>query len=278
MAFQEVRVPGPDRAQIRLRVVVAEDRRVQVARDRQVRSARAQIATGGERRVEDVVRVGPPVAVAVRAPTGPGRRDELHRTDRAVVHRVPVVGAAVGVPDQGEGAAVQARSEDLPHGRTVRGHPAASGLPGLHLADRGQQLPPQATAGRLARQPGLGPPIGQEHARRERGAHRPRPRRPLPGPQRRQRRAVRGVAGHARPVCGGRARHGSQGPCLTRPRCLGRGQRRHRRRRDRRTSDASGPSDSVSCHVAFPSRWTPLVCSTRQSGGSVARIPDPGAA
>ena len=47
----------------------------------------------------DVLRVGSAVAVAVAAPSRPGTRDELHRSDRSVPHGVtvelPAVGAAL---------------------------------------------------------------------------------------------------------------------------------------------------------------------------------------
>ncbi|CAM5411154.1 hypothetical protein SBADM41S_07178 [Streptomyces badius] len=66
--------PGQHGPQIGVGAVVAEDRPVQVGAAGQIARPGAQVVPGGERRVVDVVRVLAAVAVAVRAPGGPGRR------------------------------------------------------------------------------------------------------------------------------------------------------------------------------------------------------------
>ncbi len=66
-----------------------------------VEAAVAQVPRGRERRVVEVLRVGDPVTVAVAGVLIPGRGDELHRPDGAVVHGVAVESAAVGVRDGG---------------------------------------------------------------------------------------------------------------------------------------------------------------------------------
>src|SRR5690606_32219166 len=82
--------PGADRAQVLRGAVVAQHGLVEVGGDGQIAVVGAEVAAGGERRVVDVVGVLAAVAVGVLTPGGPGRGDELHRADRAVVDRVAV--------------------------------------------------------------------------------------------------------------------------------------------------------------------------------------------
>jgi hypothetical protein len=124
-------------------VVVAEDRRVEVCRLGEVPAVRAQVVSGGEGGVEDVVRVGDAVTVAVRAPGRPGGGDELHGAFGAGP-------AAAGGGNSGVAAgAVEEGTEDRGSGGPVRGDVAAIGLPGLDLADGGQHGPGQVAPGSL---------------------------------------------------------------------------------------------------------------------------------
>lgn len=147
--------PRQDRTQIVRGVVVAQHRAVQVRRDREVAGVRAQMDPGGERGVEDVVGVLAAVTIAVLGPGRPGGRDELHGAHRTVVAGVPVQGAVIGVGDVGEARAVEHGPEDRREGRAVRVDPAATRVPRLHLAEGGQELPGQMTAGLGVPQPGF---------------------------------------------------------------------------------------------------------------------------
>ena len=99
-----------------LAVVVAVDRGplAGVRRTGRRRRSRGRPRVG-QRRVVDVLRVARAVAVGVHADDRPGRRDELHRADRAVEGRVVVVLAGVGVGDLGGAAACRrARMPKMP--------------------------------------------------------------------------------------------------------------------------------------------------------------------
>src|SRR5207344_1146810 len=80
-------------------VVVAVDRTLLAGPGREVLVAGAEVDGRGEAGVVDVLRVALAVAVAVHADDRPGRGDELHRADGAVVGLVAVVLPGVGVAD-----------------------------------------------------------------------------------------------------------------------------------------------------------------------------------
>lgn len=213
-ALAVVLQPRKDRVDVVPRGVVAEDRAVQVTAVRQVPAVAAQVVTGGESGVVDVVRVLHPVAVAVTAGPRPGGRDELHGPDGRVVGGVAVVGTVVGVLDEFEAVAVELRAEDLGGGGAVRVDPAAAGLARLDLADGGEQLPGQIAAGLGPLEFGRGLLVGIEDGRgyarlgldrRDGGGA--VGRRGARGVQRRQVRVVRRVAGRAA-VTGGRVGRG----------------------------------------------------------------------
>ena len=157
--------PAQNGLQVRVGVVVGQDRPSQVGRNAQVTSVAAQVDTRRRRRVEHVVRVGNPVPVSVAGVGLPGARKELHRADGTVVCRVAVQRAAVGVPDhRGTGqAAVQAGSEDEPTSRAGLIDAAAPGVAGLDTADAGQDPPRQVAGRHTRREVGLGLAVRREH-------------------------------------------------------------------------------------------------------------------
>ncbi|OSY45450.1 hypothetical protein BG653_02983 [Streptomyces platensis] len=265
------RVPGQHRAQIRVGVVVAEDRPVQVGLSRQIAVAGAEIAARGERRIEDVVGVLLAVAVAVSAPTGavgaavgPGGRDELHRAHGAVVGEVAVIAAGVGVGDPGEAVAVELRAEYRTEGGALGVDRAAARLAGLDLADPGEQLPgqPAARVGGVDRGRGLlvrgqdgggeaglgGPPAGGgalAGVRRTVRRHRA-----LEG---RQVGVVRGTAVD-RDIGGRRGRPPFRGRGAGGSRRLRGGQRgQHQGCHGRRGRSPLEPPSECGCHTWFPS-------------------------
>ncbi len=153
--------PGDDRVHVVHGVVVGVDRAPQIRLVRQrAPAAQAEVARGAHGGVEEVVRIGDAVAVAVPPQRLPGGRDELHRPDRTVPHRVAVEATAVGVVDgAGVGCAVEHRAED---GRGDIAGRAEAGLGaevpavvGLDPADAGQHAPRQLAARVEARGPGL---------------------------------------------------------------------------------------------------------------------------
>ena len=127
-------------------MVVAEDRRALPGVGAEVVGAGAEVDRGAERRVVDVLRVAPAVVVGVDPDDRPGRRDELHRADRAVEARVAVVLPGVGVADQRRAVrAVEHGAEDAGLGDALVGQHVAAGaaVVGLDPPDRGDQLPGQ---------------------------------------------------------------------------------------------------------------------------------------
>ncbi len=135
--------------EIRGRVVVAEHRSGLTGRRAQVATCDAQVVRGGQRGVEDVERVLDPVPVAVGAVDQPRRRDELHRTDRAVVHRITVDRAVVGVADDLGAVAVERDTDDgLRRGAVGSQDGAAvSAVVGFDAADPGEQRPRDVAVG-----------------------------------------------------------------------------------------------------------------------------------
>jgi hypothetical protein len=148
-------------------VVVAEHGGRAVLRVRQVQPAGAQVLAGGQRRVEDVVRAHHAVFVAVGPVPGPRRRDELHGADRAVPASVAVQGAAVGVLDRREAAAVQDRAEDVRHRVALGVDAAVACVVGLDPADGGEQRPVESAVGRGRGEGVRGLHVGVEHDARD---------------------------------------------------------------------------------------------------------------
>ena len=153
-------------------MVVAEDRRAPAVVGAEVVGARAEVDRGAERRVVDVLRVAHAVTVGVHAHDRPGRGDELHRADRAVVGRVVVVLAGVGVDDLGGAVgAVERDAVDAGRGQAVVVEDVAVGatVVGLDAADRGDQLPGQVAALVGGVDDRLGALVGRERGRRDAG-------------------------------------------------------------------------------------------------------------
>ena len=159
--------PAQHQVDVRRRVVVRQDGRLQVCGVAQVAAAQAQVRRRRGRRVEDVLRVAGTVAVAVAAEGAPGAGDELHRPDRAVPAAVAVQRAAVGVVDRGVPATGQDRPVHAGHRAVVAVDRAARERSRLDLADRGQQAHRQVAPRGCAGHRG---PVGREQ--------RPRHRRP----------------------------------------------------------------------------------------------------
>ncbi len=125
-------------------MVVAEDRGLLAGAGGQVVLAAAQVDRGRERGVVHVLGVALVVAVSVDLDDLPGRGDELHRPDGAVVDRVLVELAAVGVVDRlGAVLAVQGDAVDAGLGDAVLGQgvAAVAAVVGLDPTDRRDQLP-----------------------------------------------------------------------------------------------------------------------------------------
>ena len=132
-------------------MVVAQQRLAHHGRGRQV-THRAEHVAGGSGRVEHVVGVGHPVAVAVLAPLGPRAGQEPHRPDRPVERGVAIPLAAVGVADDrcAGHRPVEEGTHD-PAARVALGvDPAAEGVSGLDPSDARDE-PPGQVAGRLGR-------------------------------------------------------------------------------------------------------------------------------
>jgi hypothetical protein len=120
-------------------VVVGEHGRALSGDGAQVAAGGAQVVDGRERRVVDVERVPLAVAVAVGPPPGPGARDELHGPDRAVIDRVAVQDAVVGITDERRAGAVQRDTDDPGRRGSVRVQDGTGKAPvvGLDAPDPG---------------------------------------------------------------------------------------------------------------------------------------------
>jgi len=129
-------------------VVVGEHRSRQTRGRAQVPTTGTQVAPGRHRGIVDVGRVGDAVPVAVGSPDPPRTRDELHRADRTVPHRVAVEPAAVGVVDGGHAApAAEHGAQDRAQRLAGGGDRAVTRMIGFDLADTGQHGPTQVAAG-----------------------------------------------------------------------------------------------------------------------------------
>jgi hypothetical protein len=140
---------GEDEVQVRGGVVVGEDRALLAGGGPEVAAGGAEVPGGRQGGVEDVERVGPAVAVAVRRVALPRGRDELHGADGAVVHRVAVEHAVVGVADDRGPVPVEGDADDAPGGGPVGAQLGAAEPPvvRLHPADAGEQRPGEPAAG-----------------------------------------------------------------------------------------------------------------------------------
>ena len=151
-------------------VVVAVDGRPLTGLQRQVVVARAQVDGRGQRRVVDVLRVAGAVGVGVDPHHRPGRRDELHRADRAVEPHVTVELAGVGVADLGGPAtAVEPDAVDARRGDplVVQEAPAEATVVGLDPADRRDQLPREVAGLVRGVDDGLGALVRRQRRRRD---------------------------------------------------------------------------------------------------------------
>ncbi|CAG6936278.1 hypothetical protein PICSAR240_04541 [Mycobacterium avium subsp. paratuberculosis] len=127
------------------RVVVAQDRGQHLRLVAQVEPAAAQVAGGRQGGVEQVLRVGHAVALAVGGVARPGARQELHRPHGARVGD-PVAGGALDddlVAGQG---AVQRRAVDRGDRGAARVDRAAARVARFDAPDPGQQVPAHAAA------------------------------------------------------------------------------------------------------------------------------------
>src|SRR5690606_39648533 len=140
-ALAVVAQPRHDGVVVGRRPVVAADRPFPVALVGQVPAEAAQVVAGRQGGVVDVVGVLDAVVVAVPARPCPGGGDELHGADGLVVAAVAVVGAVVGVLDEGGAVAVELGAEDGGGGGAVGGGLAAGGVAGRPRADGGGEVP-----------------------------------------------------------------------------------------------------------------------------------------
>ena len=145
----------------------------------QVRARGAQVRGRRLRGVHDVVRVGDTVTVAVPPVSGPGAGQELHRTGGPVEPGVPVPPPTVRVGDDPCSCRrpVQARAQDVPAGAAAWVHPPARRVPGLDLADAGEQGPREAAGGRPASRHPLGALVRHQDRRGDAQRRLTRPRR-----------------------------------------------------------------------------------------------------
>ena len=125
--------------------VVGAQRLAGLRRHREVAGGPRAEHRGGDRDgVVEVLWIRHPVAVAVGAVPRPRRRDDLHRADRPVPHRVPVQRAAVGVGDGRHArSAVEGDAEDgwADHPVGAGGASTDPAVVALDLADASQQRP-----------------------------------------------------------------------------------------------------------------------------------------
>ena len=131
--------------------VVAEDRRAHRGLAQHRAAARAEVRRRRECRVVDVVRRPHAVTVAIARGVCPRRRDELHRADGAVPHRVLVEAPVVGVADRRDRAHPVQRHPDDARVRDpvlAEHRTAVPTVVGLDPADTGQQRP-RKLAGRV---------------------------------------------------------------------------------------------------------------------------------
>ena len=114
----------------------------QLPRVGKVAAAAAQVASRRHRGVHDVVRV------ALGRYAHPCARDELHRSNRPVPHRVAVESSPVGVRDSSVAAgAVQHRTENRRQDSARRGDAGTvAAVVGLHLADTREHRPAEQTS------------------------------------------------------------------------------------------------------------------------------------
>jgi hypothetical protein len=126
-------------------VVVRQYRGGLTALGSKIATCRAQVVRGRRRCVEDVERVPVSVAVAVGRIVRPRGRDELHRSDRAVIDQIAVEPAAVGVADERRADPVQRYPDDTRnrYAVAVQGRSGESAMVGFDAADRREQRPRQ---------------------------------------------------------------------------------------------------------------------------------------
>ena len=155
-------------------MVVGEDRPLPGRPLGEVSPVGAQVATGGVRRVVEVLGVGHAVTVAVARPTvAHVDGQELERADGVVPRRVAVQrGRGAGGADRRHrSAAVQRRPDDRLRRASVREQrPATEGaVHRLDLADPGEGGPAEPAARLLVAEPQRGGRVGADRRGREPG-------------------------------------------------------------------------------------------------------------
>ncbi len=233
--------------QVGIGIVVAEHRANLPGGGLQIPAGGTEVVGRRCCRVIDVGRVDHTVAIAVDAPVGPRRRNELHRADGAVVDLVAVQPPAVGITDQRRADSVQRYADDSRRGRAVGvqlriGEPA---MVRLDAPDRGKQRPGQPARG-VARH-GLGrssavslerdgrDAVGGQAGHRRTSWQRCGARRWIYAGRRRTERCN---PRHTGGRCAGADRDWTRGPSGRRcPARRGGGTERARRRRGRRCAD-----------------------------------------
>jgi len=120
---------------------------------RQVAARNAEVLRGRCCSVEDVEGVCDAVAVRIDAVTGPGRGDELHRSDSPVVRPVAVHHTFVGVTNERTAGAVERDADDGGSRASVgvKNGVAESTVIGLDPTDRREQRPWEVALRRLHR-------------------------------------------------------------------------------------------------------------------------------
>ena len=124
------------------RVVVPEHSRLQLGRIRQIGTPRAQVESGCDGGVVDIVRVRDSIAIAIDAIGAPGGRDELHGADRSVPDGVSVQHSVVGVRNGGDTwRSVQSRTQNRSEGIAEGVHSPIAGVVGLDPPNPGEHCP-----------------------------------------------------------------------------------------------------------------------------------------
>jgi hypothetical protein len=121
---------------ISIRMVVPEHGGLQLARISQVCVAGAQIQTGGDGRVVNIVWIRHSITIAVDTVASPGSWYELHRPHGPVPDVVAVKHSMIGVGDGGHpGRSIQLRTQDGSHGVSECVHPPITGMVRLDTPD-----------------------------------------------------------------------------------------------------------------------------------------------
>jgi hypothetical protein len=135
----------------------------------QVAAGGTEVVSRGCCGVVDVEGIGQLVAAGVHAVARPGGRDELQRTDRAVIAGVPVESTVVGVADDLSAIAIELDADDAWGGQAAGQQHRAREAPmiGFDPADRGHEGPADPATGRERGLSTFGVTVGRQRDARD---------------------------------------------------------------------------------------------------------------